>query len=48
MKKVSLFILLAIGISIFAQAQVKEKVAVYVSGEVSNNYKKIISFKAVS
>lgn len=48
MKKVSLFILLVVGVSIFAQAQVREKVAVYVSGEVSNNYKKIISSKAVS
>lgn len=41
-------LLLAIGVSTIAEAQVKEKVAVYVSGNVSGNYKKIIGSKAVT
>ena len=49
MRKVFLLALLAFGVTMFVQAQqVKEKVAVYVSGDVSSNYKKIISSKAVS
>lgn len=48
MKKFLLFALFAVCISAFAQAQTKEKVAVYVTGNVSCTYKKIISSKAVS
>lgn len=48
MKKLFLLFLLAFGVSTFTQAQVKEKVAVYVSGDVSGNYKKIIGSKAVT
>ena len=48
MKKLFLLFLLAFGVSIFTQAQVKETVAVYVSGDVSDNYKKIIGSKAVT
>lgn len=48
MKKVLLLALLAFGVTTFVQAQNKQKVAVYVLGTVSDNYKKIISSKAVS
>lgn len=48
MKKLFLLTLLVLGVTTFAQAQAKEKVAVYVSGSLSSNYKKIISAKAVS
>lgn len=48
MKKLFLLLLLAICVSTIAEAQVKEKVAVYVSGDVSSNYKKIIGSKAVT
>ncbi len=48
MKKVLLLALLAFGVTTFVQAQNKEKVAVYVLGTVGDNYKKIISSKAVS
>lgn len=47
-KKLSL-VLLALIATMCVQAQTgKQKVAVYVSGNVENNYKKIISIKAVS
>lgn len=49
MKKLLLLALFAIGATMYVQAQQsKEKVAVYVSGDISSNYKKIISAKAVS
>ena len=48
MKKVLLLALLAFGITTLVQAQNKQKVAVYVLGTISDNYKKIISSKAVS
>lgn len=48
MKKIFLLGLLALGIVPSVCAQSKEKIAVYVSGEISNNYKKVISAKAVS
>lgn len=49
MKKLLLLALFAIGATMYVQAQQStEKVAVYVSGDVSSNYKKIISAKAVS
>lgn len=49
MKKLLLLALFAIGATTYVQAQQsKEKVAVYVSGDISSNYKKIISAKAVS
>lgn len=48
MKKLFLLLLLAIGVSTFAEAQVKEKIAVYVTGDVSGNFKKIIGSKAVT
>lgn len=48
MKKLFLLVLLALGITTFVQAQTKEKVAVYVSGSIDSNCKKIISAKAVS
>lgn len=48
MKKVFLLALLVLGIHSIAQAQGKEKVAVYVSGEIGDTCKKIISSKAVS
>lgn len=48
MKKVLLLALLAFGVTTFVQAQNKQKVAVYVLGTVGDNYKKIISSKAVS
>lgn len=49
MKKWLLLVLLALGTTMYVQAQQsKEKVAVYISGNVGSNYKKIISSKAVS
>lgn len=49
MKKLFLLALLALGATMYVQAQqAKEKVAVYVSGEVGDSCKKIISAKAVS
>lgn len=47
MKKLFLLALLVLGVTTFAQAQAKEKVAVYVSGEIDGTCKKIISSKAV-
>lgn len=43
-----LLALLVLGMTPFVQAQVKAKVAVYVSGEIDGACKKIISSKAVS
>lgn len=48
MKKLFLLALLVLGVTTFAQAQAKEKVAVYVSGEIDSTCKKIISSKAIS
>lgn len=48
MKKFLLFILLLFGGSMLIQAQNKQKVAVYVSGDIDSSCKKIISSKAVS
>lgn len=49
MKKFLLLTLLAFVTTIYAQAQQnKEKVAVYVSGNIRSNFKQIISSKAVS
>lgn len=49
MRKMFLLALLIFGVTMSVQAQqVKEKVAVYVSGDVSSNCKKVISSKAVS
>ena len=49
MKKLILLALLVLGTTMYVQAQQpKEKVAVYVSGDVNGSLKKIISSKAVS
>ena len=50
MKKLLLLALLVLGVSTFVQAQTqgKVRVAVYVSGDLSNNYKKIICTKAMT
>lgn len=49
MRKLFLLALFTFGVTMFVQAQqFKEKVAVYVSGDVNSNIKKIVSTKAVS
>lgn len=48
MKKVLLLALLTFSVATFVQAQGKEKVAVYVSGNIGDRDKKIIGSKAVS
>ncbi len=48
MKKLLLLFLLMIGVTTLVQSQTKEKVAVYVLGDVDDSYKNIISSKAVS
>lgn len=50
MKKLLLFVLVTCSFAIVSYAQVrgKETVAVYLSGEISDTYKKIIASKAVS
>ena len=49
MKKLFLLLLLAICVSTIAEAQVKEKVAVYISGDVvDGGYKNLLGSKAVT
>ena len=50
MKKLVLFALMACGFlnASYAQGNVKEKIAVYLTGAIADSYKKIIGSKAVS